>query len=91
MTPTPPFRSDVLSAMWNDYIELREIRQAVKEGKKQPTDALKFQVYCIQTAASVCRGILQGLTDQELELRVKELESKLQNSILIPKPQEPRK
>jgi hypothetical protein len=32
--------------------------------------------------------ILQGLTDQELEMRVKELEEKIANGILIPKPKE---
>lgn len=85
MTPTPPTRTDILSAMWQDYGELKEVREAVKEGKKQPTNALRFQVYCLQTAASLCRGIIQGLSEQEFELRVLELESKLQNSILIPK------
>lgn len=85
MSISPPVRSDVLLALWKDYDTLKNLREAVEQNKKQVTPALKFQVYVIQTQASLCRAILQGLTDQELELRVKELESKLQNSILIPK------
>jgi hypothetical protein len=35
--------------------------------------------------------MLSGLKDEELELRVLELEEKLKNSIMIPKPEEPKK
>jgi hypothetical protein len=35
--------------------------------------------------------MLSGAKDEELELRVLELEEKLRNSILIPKPKEPKK
>ena len=35
--------------------------------------------------------IFSGFKDEELELRVLELEEKLKNSIMIPKPEEPKK
>jgi hypothetical protein len=88
LTLTPPIRAEVLTALWGDYGFLKDLREAIDQDRKKPSQKTKFQVYIIQVQASVCKAILQGLTDQEIELRVIELETKLANSILIPKEKE---
>jgi len=39
----------------------------------------------VQVQCSVCKTILSGLKDEELELRVKALEEQLKDAVLIPK------
>ena len=39
----------------------------------------------------ISKVLLYGLKDEEVELRVLELEEKLKNGILIPKPEEKKK
>ena len=44
-----------------------------------------------QVHNQLCKTVIYGLKDEELELRVKELEKKLKNGILIPKPEAKKK
>ena len=85
MTISSPIRTDVLLALWKDYHVLKDLREAIEQNKKDVSPKSKFQVYIIQVQANICKGILQGLTNQELEFRVRELEEKLANGVLIPK------
>ena len=39
----------------------------------------------------IYQTILMGLKDEELEIRLMELEEKLKNGVLIPKPEEKKK
>ena len=40
-----------------------------------------------QVYNQLCKTLLYGLKDKELELRILELEEKLKNGVLIPKPE----
>ncbi len=81
-------RTDVLEHLWSRRKWLSE-KIDNKRTKLDPN--LKARAALIAKECRICQAILQGLTDQELELRVKELESKLQNSILIPKSEQEKK
>ncbi len=85
MTVSPPIRSDILLALWKNYHILKDLREAIEQNKKDVSPKNKFQVYIIQVQAQLCKAILAGLSDQELELRLKVLEEKLANGVLIPK------
>lgn len=78
-----PFdRNDVLSKLWDI---------ALWHEKKRLNSRARLDANCKARSAlsgkeiRAYAAILQGLTDQELELRVRELEEKLANGILIPK------
>jgi len=74
-------RYDVLSLLWknaewlNDKIHLKQL-------KVNP--ALRQRVYMVQVQSGVCKTILSGLKDEELELRVKKLEETIKNAVVIP-------
>jgi len=78
-------RADVLTKLW-DIARWHEDKRTnprakLDENTKERSSFSGKEIRALQT-------ILQGLTDQELETRVKELEQKLANGILIPKPKE---
>jgi hypothetical protein len=81
-------RGEVLGKLW-------EIAKWHEDKRINPRAKLDGNTRARSSLASkeirAYSAILQGLTDQELELRVKDLESKLQNSILIPKTQQENK
>jgi hypothetical protein len=52
---------------------------------------LKARASFVEKERRLYQSILNGLRDEELEMRVLELEEKLKNSILIPKPGEKKK
>ena len=75
-------RHEVLSLLWKNAQWLDE-----KIHKKQLklNDALKQRVYMVQVQNSLCKSILYGLKDEELESRIKELEKTLENCVVIPR------
>lgn len=82
--PYPPRRSDVMLALWNRAVWLDEAITAVDSNKKNATPKLKQLVYMAQVYNQLCRTVLYALKDEELELRILELEEKLKNGVLIP-------
>ena len=86
--PTPPKRSDVLLAIWNRAAWLDEAINNLDRNKKRITPKFKQQIYMAQVYNQLCKTVLYGLKDEELEIRLMELEAKLKDSILIPKPEE---
>jgi hypothetical protein len=88
--PIPPKRSDVLLALWNRAVWLDQAINGVDSNKKKVTPKLKQLVYMAQVYNQLCKTVLYGLKDEELELRIMELEEKLKNSVILPKP-EPQK
>jgi hypothetical protein len=79
---TAPKRLEVLSELWSMDKWLKE-RIETKQTKIDPH--FKFRVYMIQIRTHICKTLLYGLKDEELEIRVMELEEKLKNGILIPR------
>jgi hypothetical protein len=86
-TPYPPKRSDVMLALWNRAVWLDQAIKAVDSNKKNVTPKLMQLVYMAQVYNQLCRTVLYGLKDEELELRIMELEEKLKNSVILPKPE----
>jgi hypothetical protein len=84
--PIPPKRSDVMLALWNRAVWLDQAINAVDSNKKNVTPKLKQLVYMAQVYNQLCKTVLYGLKDEELELRIVELEEKLENSVILPKP-----
>ena len=82
--PTPPKRSDVLFAVWNRAKWLDGTINSVDLNKRKVTPKLKQQIYMAQVYNQLCKTVLYGFKDEELELRVKELEEKLSSGVLIP-------
>jgi hypothetical protein len=78
-------RADVLTKLWN-------IAQWHEDKRTNPRAKLDNNIKTRSALSGkeirALQAILQGLTDQELETRVKELEEKLANGILISKPKE---
>jgi hypothetical protein len=83
-----PKRSDVLLALWRRH---EWLRSKIDKRQTQITPALKYRVYMATVECQISKVLLYGLKDEEVELRVLELEEKLKNSILIPKPKEKKK
>ena len=83
-----PKRSDVLLALWR---RLNWLNSKIDKQQTQITPALKYRVYMVTVECQISKALLYGLKDEEVELRVLELEEKLKNSILIPKPKETKK
>ena len=78
-------RADVLTKLW-DIAKWHEDKRTNPRVKLD--NATKARSALSGKEMRALQAILQGLTDQELESRVKELEEKLANGILIPKPKE---
>jgi len=58
---------------------------------KSSKPVLPIRVKLLRAAIYGYSVVLSGLKDEELELRVLELEEKLKNGVLIPKPEEKKK
>jgi len=82
--PIPPKRSEILLAIWNRAKWLDTTINNVDSNKKKVTPKLKQQIYMAQVYNQLCKTLLYGLNDEELELRIKELEEKLATGVLIP-------
>jgi hypothetical protein len=82
--PTPPKRSDVLLSLWNRAVWLDQAINALDKNKKNVTPKLKQLVYMSQVYNQLCKTVLYAMKDEELELRIIELEEKLKNGVLIP-------
>lgn len=78
---SPPEKSDVLISLWNNA---KWLEQKIQKKGAHLTEKDKQRVYMIHTHAYVCKTILSGLRDIELELRVEELETKLKDGVVIP-------
>ena len=83
-----PKRSDVLLALWRRH---EWLRSKIDKRQTQITPALKYRVYMATVECQISKVLLYGLKDEEVELRVFELEEKLKNGVLIPKPKEKKK
>ena len=82
--PTPPKRCDVMLALWNRAVWLDQAINSLDKNKKKVTPKLKQQIYMAQVYNQLCKTVLYGLKDDELELRIKELEESLSTGVLIP-------
>jgi hypothetical protein len=79
-----PKREEVLCS-------LNGICNQLEAWAKSSKPVLPIRVKLLRAAIYGYSVMLSGLKDEELELRVLELEEKLKNSIMIPKPEEPKK
>jgi hypothetical protein len=79
-----PKREEVLCS-------LNGICNQLEAWAKSSKPVLPIRVKLLRAAIYGYSVLLSGLKDEELELRVLELEEKLKNSIMIPKPEEPKK
>ena len=81
-------RTDVLEKLWSraNWLETKIDNQRIKLNPN-----LKARPSLVSKECRIYQTILMGLKDEELEIRLMELEEKLKNSILIPKPEEKKK
>jgi len=82
--PAPPKRCEVLLALWNRAVWLDNTINKVEAHKRRVTPKLRTQIYMTQVHNQLCKTLLYGLKDEEIELQVIELEEKLKNGVLIP-------
>lgn len=74
-------RYDVLAKLWKNA-EWLDKKIHLKQLKVN--GALRQRVYMVQVQSGVCKVILAGLKDEELELRVKKLEELMKDAVMIP-------
>lgn len=81
-------RYDVLSLLWQnaEWLNERIHKQRIKF-----TPVMGKRVWMIQVQSGVCKVILSGLKDEELEQRVKALEELIKNGVVIPGEQKLKK
>lgn len=79
-----PKREEVLSS-------LNGICNQLEAWAKSSKPVLPIRVKLLRAAIYGYSVVLSGLNDEELEIRVLELEEKLKNGVLIPKPEEKKK
>ena len=79
MTPSPPTRSEILGELFDDFKQLKQISGDIGSNKKMLTEILKYQVYIIQVRSQIGKSIICGLKDEELELRLRDLEGETEN------------
>ena len=79
-----PKREEVLCS-------LNGICNQLEAWAKSSKPVLPIRVKLLRAAIYGYSVVLSGLKDEELELRVLELEEKLKNSIMIPKTEEKKK
>jgi hypothetical protein len=76
-----PKRAEVLCS-------LNGICSQLEAWAKSSKPVLPIRVKLLRAAIYGYSVILSGLKDEELEIRIMELEEKLKNGVLIPKPEE---
>jgi hypothetical protein len=81
-------RTDVLENLWT---RAKWLAEKIDNRHTQFNPNLKARASFVEKERRLYQSILSGLRDEELEMRVLELEEKLKNSILIPKPEEKKK
>lgn len=81
-------RTDVLERLWS---RAQWMAKKIDSRHTQFTPTLKARASLVEKERRLYQSILNGLKDEEIEMRLMELEEKLQNSILIPKPEEPKR
>ena len=81
-------RTDVLEKLWRraKWIEAKIDNQRTKLNPN-----LKARASLVSKECRIYQTILIGLKDEELEIRLMELEEKLKNGVLIPKPKEKKR
>ena len=81
-------RTDVLEKLWSraKWIEAKIDNQRTKLNPN-----LKARTSLVSKECRIYQTIIMGLKDEELEIRLMELEEKLKNNILIPKPEAKKK
>jgi len=78
-------RTDVLEKLWS---RAQWMAGKIDNTRTQFTPNLKARASLVEKERRLYQSILNGLKDEELELRIMELEEKLKNSVLIPKQEE---
>jgi transcription elongation GreA/GreB family factor len=81
-------RTDVLEKLWRraKWIEAKIDNQRTKLNPN-----LKVRASFVSKECRIYQTILMGLKDEALEIRLMELEEKLKNGVLIPKPEEKKR
>ena len=75
-----PTRTEVLFALWQ---RAKWIDQMIENRRVKLNANLKSRIYMCQVCCQLCRTILNGLKNEELEVRIEELEKKIKDGILI--------
>jgi hypothetical protein len=75
-----PKTSDVLLALWNRH---NWIKHRIENRQTQITPELKRRLYMATVECQICKTLLYGLKDEELEQRILDLEEKLKDGVLI--------
>ena len=80
--------TDVLEKLWSraKWLEAKIDNQRTKLNPN-----LKARSSLVSKECRIYQTILVGLKDEELEIRLMELEEKLKNGVLLPKPEEKKK
>jgi hypothetical protein len=81
-------RADVLEKLWS---RAKWLEAKIDNQRTKLSPNLKARASLVSKECRIYQTILVGLNDEELEIRLMELEEKLKNSILIPKPEEKKK
>ena len=84
LSENTPKRTQVLCS-------LNGICKQLETWAKCKKPVLPIRVHLLRASIYGYSVLLSGLKDEELELRVLELEEKLKNGVLIPKPEEKKK
>lgn len=81
-------RTDILEKLWSraKWLEVKIDNQRTKLNSN-----LKVRASLVSKECRIYQTILLGLKDEELEIRLMELEHKLKNSILLPKSEDRKK
>ena len=81
-------RTDVLEKLWSraKWLEAKIDNQRTKLNSN-----LKARASLVSKECRIYQTILMGLKDEELEIRLMELEEKFKNGVLILKPEENKK
>jgi len=85
LTISSPIDRRIISLMEKDYMSLKDLREAIEQNKKDVFTKKQISFTSFKSSQNICKGILQGLTKSRIEFRVRELEEKLANGVLIPK------
>jgi len=62
-TPTQPTKADIILEVCNERDKLKELRQAIYDGKKRPSNQLKAILYITQIIISANKVALDALKD----------------------------
>ena len=81
-------RIDVLEKLW---CRVKWLEAKIDNKRTKLTSNLKARSSLVSKECRIYQIILLGLKDEELEIRLMELEKKLKNGVLLPKPEEKNK